>query len=89
MRSSASEDFWRCFDALPDAIQHKARRVYALWLDNPLHPGLHFKRVHPVEPVWSARIDLNYRALGLRDDTDGIVWFWIGSHDEYERIIGG
>lgn len=36
--------------------------------------------------VYSARIDLNHRALGILDG-DTIVWFWIGPHDEYERLL--
>jgi len=31
-------------------------------------------------------VGVGYRALGLKVD-DGIVWFWIGSHAEYERLI--
>jgi hypothetical protein len=27
-----------------------------------------------------------YRALAYQRD-DGFVWFWIGSHDAYERMV--
>jgi hypothetical protein len=47
--------------------------------DNPQHPGLQFKRVHPVKPIYSVRINNDYRALGVRKDNI-IIWFWIGSH---------
>ena len=34
------------------------------------------------------RIGAEFRALALlRDNT--FYWFWIGAHDEYERLIGG
>jgi hypothetical protein len=33
------------------------------------------------------RISIGYRALGIMVDNE-ITWFWIGGHDEYERLIG-
>jgi hypothetical protein len=42
--------------------------------------------VHPSRPIYSVRIGIHYRALGVREGDD-IVWFWVGSHDEYERLI--
>jgi hypothetical protein len=57
-----------------------------MFREDPSHPGLRFKRVSKNEPIYSVRIGLHYRAVGLvKDDT--ITWFWIGSHDEYERVI--
>jgi hypothetical protein len=32
------------------------------------------------------RVNQSYRALGVRTG-DEIVWFWIGDHDEYERLL--
>jgi hypothetical protein len=67
-------------------IQRVARKNYKIWKDNPEHPGLQFKLVGLRKPVFSIRAGVGYRALGLRVD-DGIVWFWIGSHGEYERLL--
>jgi hypothetical protein len=39
-----------------------------------------------MESVWSVRINLQYRALGRRRG-ELIVWFWIGTHDEYDKLI--
>jgi hypothetical protein len=64
-------------------VQTRARKAYALWQVNHGHPSLRFKKVGP---VWSARIDGNYRALAhVVGDT--VYWFWIGSHAEYEILI--
>ena len=52
----------------------------------PLHPGLRFKQVHPTLPIYSVRVSLDYRALGVREG-DSVIWFWIGSHSEYERLL--
>jgi hypothetical protein len=48
---------------------------------------LRFKHVHPTEPIYSVRISLDYRALGVLQDDD-IVWFWIGSHADYDKLLG-
>jgi len=51
---------------------------------DPRHPSIHLKRVGE---FWSARIGLYYRAIGI-DDEDGILGFWVGSHAEYDKLIG-
>jgi hypothetical protein len=50
---------------------------------NPRHPSLQLKKV---ESYWSVRVGLYHRALGI-DITDRIVWFWIGTHAEYDKLI--
>lgn len=57
-----------------------------LFAAEPTHPSLRFKQVHQTRPICSARVGLGYRALGVREGED-IVWFWIGSHAEYDRLI--
>lgn len=86
MKSYVTADFIASFRALPDSVKDQARKSYRLWRANPYHPSLHFKRVHPTEPLYSVRIGLGWRALGLLED-DSITWFWIGSHGEYDRLI--
>ena len=82
MRSHATADFWRCYARLPNRVQQRALKQYRLWLDNPLHPSVGFKRVGR---YWSARVSGKYRAIGVMTD-DTVVWFCIGLHDEYERV---
>ena len=86
MKSRALEQFWDCLDALPAEVRNLAREAFALWQRDPRHPSLHFKSVHARKPIYSVRIGRRWRALGLRHD-DAIVWFWIGSHAEYDDII--
>jgi hypothetical protein len=85
VKSYLTDDFITAFRALPTGIRDQARKNYRLWQANPYHPGLHFKRVHPTEPLYSVRIGLGWRALGLVED-DSITWFWIGSHADYDRL---
>ena len=83
MNSSLSADFRKLLAALPPAVHARARKQFALWLKDHRHPSLHFKRVGA---CWSARIDRDYRVLGV--ELEGtIVWFYIGPHDGYERKI--
>ena len=75
-----------CFRDLPARVQSLARKNYRLWRRSPSHPGVQFKRVGVRNPVYSVRIGIGWRALGLKMDAV-IVWFWIGSHAEYQRMI--
>lgn len=84
MKSAALPSFWKAYAALADDVRQRARKTYRLWLQNPFHPSLHFKCVDPEEAIWSVRITLSHRALGILEG-DTVTWFWIGSHDDYER----
>jgi hypothetical protein len=80
----ATPEFWSAYGRLPARVQRLADRNFQLLKDNPHHPSLHFKRVGR---FWSARVGLRCRALGV-DAHDGVVWFWIGNHADYDRLIG-
>ena len=86
MRSHVTARFRKCFGELPGPVQERARKAYRQFLENPSHPSLRFKPVHPTEPIMSVRVGLGYRALGVRHGDD-ILWFWIGSHAEYDRLV--
>jgi hypothetical protein len=83
LRHHASPDFWRLLSGLPDHIQQLAHSNFELLKSNPRHPSLHFKKAGR---YWSVRVGLAYRALGQEVD-DGIVWAWIGSHADYDKIV--
>lgn len=61
MQSQTTSGFWKSYNALPVAVQEKARRVFRLWIEKSNHPSLHFKKIHPVDPIYSVRMDLQYR----------------------------
>ena len=86
MRSRATKRFWDCFDRLPPEIQQRARDAYARWSESPYHPSLHFGPVYSNRPIYSVRIGRHWRALGAKAD-DTIIWYWIGSHAEYDRLL--
>jgi hypothetical protein len=78
--------FWEHYGELPQDVRQLADRNYELLKADPLHPSLHFRRVGRTNQLWSVRVGLHYRALGLPKD-DTVVWFWIGTHAEYDRLI--
>jgi hypothetical protein len=84
--SQVNESFRRAFANLPRSVQARAREAYRLFLQDPHHPSLHFRQVHARLAIYSVRIGINYRALGAGGPTD-VVWFWIGSHAEYDRLL--
>ena len=86
MHSVTTLRFRESFNTLPENIKNSARKAYELWKDNPAHPSLQFKQVNPQNSIYSARVSLSYRALGVKTD-DTLVWFWIGSHDQYEALL--
>lgn len=71
---------------LPTGIRQHAQEVYKWFSQNPYHPSLHLKKVHPNRPIYSVRISIGYRAVGELDGND-IIWFWIGPHTEYEKLL--
>jgi hypothetical protein len=83
MNHRATARFWACYRGLPEEVRRQADRDYELLRADPRHPSLHFKKVGA---FWSVRVGLHYRALAV-EDGDNIVWVWIGSHAEYDRLV--
>ncbi|MBM4028867.1 MAG: hypothetical protein FJ280_26250 [Planctomycetes bacterium] len=85
MKHFASPDFWSCYHQLPRQVQQLADACYDLLKANPSHPSLRLKKIGKYRAV---RVGLHYRALAI-EVRQGLLWFWIGSHAEYDRIRGG
>ena len=86
MRSRRTTRFRSLFEQLPAEVQQSARRAYVLFQRDPAHPSLQFKRLRADRQTYSIRVGLGYRALGIRLD-EVLVWYWIGPHAEYDRLI--
>jgi hypothetical protein len=87
VNSLTLKSFWQQFHALPPDVRLQARQAFARFQGDPFDPPLQFKEIKSRKGWWSVRVDGGYRALGMRQD-DTIIWFWIGTHDEYLRRIG-
>lgn len=86
MNSHITDKFRKAFAELLANVRKQARQAYQLFIENSHHPSLRFKSIHPTRPIFSVRIGLNYRAVGIREGDD-IIWYWIGSHAEYDKLI--
>ena len=86
MRSHLTASFKSLFKKLPIHIKKHAVRNYKTWKITSSYPSLHYKKVKTKSNTWSIRIGIGYRALGVIKD-DSIIWFWIGSHAEYDYLL--
>ena len=86
MKHFALPRFWRHYRALPEQVKRVADRNFKQLKANPYHPSLHFKKVGRRKQLWSVRVGEHYRALG-RDKPEGVVWFWIGTHGDYDKLL--
>lgn len=86
MKSRTTRRFRNLLQTLPDSVQQQAAKAYQRFKANPWHSSLCFKQVHPTRPLYSVRVTKGYRAVGKRDD-EGVLWFWIGSHADYDELI--
>lgn len=86
MKSSVTKAFRKKLAELPASVQEQATKTYTLWCLDPYHNSLQFKRVSQRQPIYSVRVSLDYRVLGLLEN-DRIYWFWIGTHAEYDELL--
>lgn len=84
MKHHATAAFWDAYDRLPQHVQKLADENFELLKSDPKHPSQHFKRVGR---FWSARVGKSWRTLAIQDGDD-FIWFWIGSHADYDKLIG-
>ncbi len=83
MTHHAAPSFWACYRSLPVGVQRIADKTFELLKDDPRHPSIQLKKL---DQFWSARVGLHHRALAI-EAPDGFLWFWIGSHADYDRIV--
>jgi len=86
VKSLTRPAFWQLYRALPEDVRELARKNHRLFMANPDHPGLNFKKLRGAGNFWSVRVGRDYRVVGQRDG-DAITWLWIGPHAEYDRLF--
>lgn len=79
----ASPSFWEAYEALPLSVKRVADRNFEMLKTDPKHPSLHFKKF---SGYWSVRVGISNRALAVEVE-NGLLWFWIGSHADYDKLI--
>jgi len=83
VRHYASPAFWQAYEKLPARTKERADKNFALLKEDSRHPSLHLKKIGD---YWSVRVGLRHRALAVEIE-DGLLWFWIGSHADYDRLV--
>jgi len=86
VKSHTTRRFRKLLERLPADIKQQAKEAYKLFKQDPYHPQLNFKQVHQNQPIYSARVTYRYRAVDILED-NAMVWFWIGSHDDYDKLL--
>ncbi|MEO6837008.1 MAG: hypothetical protein ABI261_08610 [Ginsengibacter sp.] len=86
MKSVTTARFRKSFNKLPSEVQERARKAYHLWKQDNNYPSLHFKQIDIKQSIYSVRVGLSYRALGVKEE-ETIIWFWIGSHEDYNNLL--
>ncbi len=86
MVSLTTRRFRDAYSELPETTKEATRKAYDLWKNNPAHPSLHFKKIYSKKLIYSVRIGLGWRAIGVKSENT-LIWFWIGSHSDYDKLI--
>jgi len=86
MKSRTTKEFRELLASLPDHVRKQAYKAYRLFILDTAHPSLHFKKVWDDPVTYSARVGIGYRAL-CQFNGSAFIWFWIGSHAEYDRLL--
>lgn len=88
IKSFRTTKFHKLLDDLNPIARKQAEKAYQLWLENPWHNSLDFKNICKKGSVYSARVSLDIRALGVfNKNKNEVIWFWIGIHEDYNQLI--
>jgi len=79
----ATPQFWEHYEKLPSSVRDLADKNFGLLKANPKHPSLRLKKVGR---YWSARVGRKHRSLAV-ETSDGLIWFWIGRHGNYDKVL--
>jgi hypothetical protein len=83
MKHCTNSDFQECYNRLSRQVKKLADKNFKLLKENPYHPSLHLKKVRN---YWSIRVGKGHRAIAVEIDNT-LIWFWVGTHAEYDRQI--
>lgn len=86
MKSAGTAEFWRLYYLLPEAIRAQSRQAYRLFISDPNHPSLRFKKLNGPGDFWSVRFGGGYRAV-CRRDGEKVVWLWVGTRQDFGKMF--
>lgn len=94
-KNRTTRQFRELFDALPGHIQNLCRGACQLFNDNPAHPSLRHhdledtKKGQHVPGSRSVSITMQYRAIYVVGEDGRNIWYWVGTHGDYDVFTGG
>lgn len=80
--------YWDTFEDLPEDVKKLAEKNYKLWRESKNSPGLRFKQIHKSLPIYSFRVGMKHRTVGVEAPDGKIAWFWVGSFETFKKAIG-
>jgi hypothetical protein len=83
MNHFTTPEFWIRYRRLPVNVRELADKNFVLLRQDQQHPSLRLKKIGS---FWSVRVGLRYRVLA-RERAEGLIWFWIGHHREYDQFL--
>lgn len=86
-KSMRTPRFVQMYDRLPERIKKAAGEAYVRWRADPT--SVEFRPLKGKQKIyWRITLSDGYRALGEEDGDDTIRWFWIGTHNAYDKAVG-
>jgi len=94
VENKRTAEFRAMFDELPKRIQELASKAFRKFTIDPTAKGL---RSHPLKDTGkgkhvpgsvSVSITMDYRAIYYVDENNTNIWYWIGSHADYDQFTG-
>lgn len=86
MKSRRTTRFDKLLVQLPTRAQEQADKAYQQFKHDPYHNSLDFKQVQGHKFFYRARVGDHYRAI-VRMEGDTIIWVWIGTYEDYNKIM--
>lgn len=86
MKSAATEDFWHLYYRMPEGVRQQSRQAYRLFISNPDHPSLRFKKLNGPGDYWSVRFGGGYRSV-CRREGENVTWFWVGTRQDFAKMF--
>jgi hypothetical protein len=85
VKVAISDDFLRCFSAIPQAKQKAVVKFVTRFRENPTSGGINYEKINDAADanMRSVRIDQDYRGIVLKPDQgDVYCLLWVAKHDD-------
>ncbi len=89
MESKLTKQFLEKLQKLDPKVQALAKKSFELWKENPEHVKFKKLKASAQYDIYSAQVSESFRSICYKDnDNKCYVWFWIGSHAEFDLMCG-